>query len=665
MITHSTAAPTTAPESRATATPANKFPPGIPYIVGNEGAERFSFYGMKAILKIYMIALFVRFVDEATMSPEVMADARARSTEVVHLFVAGVYAFPLLGAVISDRLLGKYRTILWVSLIYCAGHAVLALAGRFGALSQFDAAEMSMYLGLGLIAVGSGGIKPCVSANVGDQFTAANSHMVTQVFQIFYFIINYGSFFSTILTPLLLRYFGAEMAFGVPGVLMAIATFVFWRGRDKFVHVPPKPGGKLGLFDTVVTTLLFTPLFALIIGYFVLWEHFLAAAQAEAQGAGSEFAGVTLALVGEYFAQFWWLPLATITCVALGIVLFRLRQRIEPDNGFLAVLLYNVTHQSERQHGKGFFDVGRARFGDETGDGPAAVLRIMVVFSMVSVFWALFDQHASTWVDQARQMALGLTVPAYFGYWGVGATLALSLFAGIWLFRWIGNAPLPRGLTVKVVGGVLALGLAAIACDLLAPPLGNLVSAAGADAARERMLTVQMDAAQLSALNPLFVMIVIPALNLLVYAPLRTRGIEIKPLQKMTVGMFLAGAAFAASAVLQEAIQAAGDGAVHGLWQMIPYFIMTVAEVLVSITGLEFAYTQAPRAMKSTIMSFWLLCVTMGNLLVAFLAPLQKTISLSHFFWLFAALMACAATIFLFLALFYKGRTYLQHAQQR
>lgn len=639
-------------------------PPGIPYIVGNEGAERFSFYGMRAILKIYLIALFVRFVDEAGVSPDVMAEARARSTEVVHLFIAGVYAFPLFGAIISDRLLGKFRTILWVSLIYCAGHAVLALAGRFGAMSQFEAAELSMYLGLGLIAVGSGGIKPCVSANVGDQFTAANAHLVTRVFQIFYFIINYGSFFSTILTPLLLRYFGAEVAFGVPGVLMGIATFVFWGGRDKFVHVPPKPGGRLGLFDTLVTTLLFTPLFSLIVGYFFLWEHYLAAAQADAQRTGVEFAGVTTALVAQFFAAHAWLPLATVAAVVVGFVLFSVRQRVEADNGFLKVLLYNLTHQRERKPGMSFFDVGRAKFGDEVGDGPAAVLKVMVVFSMVCVFWALFDQHASTWVDQARQMRLDLRVPAYLAYWALGATLALSLFAGVWLFRWVGNAPLPRGLTVKVVVGVLALGLAAAACDLLAPPLGDLVGAPAGEAVSGRMLTVQMDAAQLSALNPLFVMIVIPALNVLLYGPLGARGIEIKPLQKMTVGMFLAATAFVAAAVLQEAIQTAGDGAVHALWQIIPYFIMTVAEVLVSVTGLEFAYTQAPRAMKSTIMSFWLLCVTVGNLLVAFLAPLQKTIALSTFFWLFAGLMAGAAAVFLLLALTYRGTTYLQHAEK-
>ncbi len=653
--------PTAPRDPRATS---DRMPPGVPYIVGNEMAERFSFYGMKAILKIYLITLFVQFVNEAAVPPEQLADAQAKSTEVVHLFVAGVYAFPLLGAIIADRLLGKYRTIFWMSLIYCAGHAVLAVAGRVGAMHEFAAAETSMYLGLGLIALGSGGIKPCVSANVGDQFSAANSHLISKVFQAFYFSINYGSFFSTLMTPLLLKYCGAEVAFGVPGVLMGIATLVFWLGRHKFVHVPANPGGRLGFFDAVVTTLLFTPLFSLIIGYFVLWEQFLGAAQEAAKAAGEEFRGVTTDLVGQYFAAYWWLPTATIGAVALGIALFRMRERIQSSTGFLNVLIYNLTHQSDRKPGMSYFDVGRAKFGDETGDGPPAVLKVMLVFSMVSVFWALFDQHASTWVDQAKLMNLGLTVPAYLAYWALAATLSLSLFAGLVLFRWIDNTPFSRRTISTVFGCVFALGVLAAICDQFAPPMGNVVSADGAEpVVRQRMLSFQMEAAQLSALNPLLVMVIIPALNLLVFAPLRSRQVDIKPLQKMTAGMFLTAAAFAAAAILQETIQVAGKGEVHGLWQIVPYSIMTVAEVLVSTTGLEFAYTQAPRAMKSTIMSFWLLCVTLGNLLVAFLAPLQKTIELSEFFWLFAGLMAAAATIFLFLARVYKGKSYLQHAQ--
>jgi dipeptide/tripeptide permease len=326
------------------------------------------------------------------------------------------------------------------------------------------------------------------------------------------------------------------------------------------------------------------------------------------------------------------------------------------------VLLYNLTHQNERKPGMSFFDVGRARFGEEAGDGPPAVLKIMVVFSMVSVFWALFDQHASTWIDQAKRMDLMLSVPAYLGYWTAAATLVLSIYGGVWLFRWIANALLPRNLTVAIVAVTVVSGLVAAACDLGAPPIGDPVMVDGQEVRRSN-LSIEIGAAQFSAVNPLFVMIIIPGLNVLLYGPLRSRGIEVSALRRMTIGMFLAALAFVAAAVLQQAIQSAAAGSVHVLWQTVQYFIMTVAEVLVSTTGLEFAYTQAPRAMKSTIMGFWLFCVTMGNLLVAFLAPLQKTLALSEFFWLFAALMAGAATIFLVLAMLYRGKTYLQEAQ--
>jgi len=132
----------------------------------------------------------------------------------------------------------------------------------------------------------------------------------------------------------------------------------------------------------------------------------------------------------------------------------------------------------------------------------------------------------------------------------------------------------------------------------------------------------------------------------------------------MTIGMFTAAAGFGIAALLQMRIEAlAASGVkVHALWQVVQYAVMTGAEVFVSITGLEFAYTQAPRSMKSTIMGFWLLCVTIGDLIDAFMAPLEKTLSLSAFFWTFTAMMAAASTIFAVMAYFYKGKTYLQEA---
>ena len=83
----------------------------------------------------------------------------------------------------------------------------------------------------------------------------------------------------------------------------------------------------------------------------------------------------------------------------------------------------------------------------------------------------------------------------------------------------------------------------------------------------------------------------------------------------MAFGMFLASGSFAVVALIQMAIDGAANK-VPVVWQIVPYLIITTAEVLVSATGLEFAYSHAPRAMKSTIMGFWLGAVSVGNVLV-------------------------------------------------
>ncbi|MDZ4688138.1 MAG: POT family MFS transporter [Planctomycetaceae bacterium] len=203
--------------------PLTTMPPGIPYIVGNEAAERFSFYGMKAILTIYMTQHLIGWNGQ----PATLSDEDAKSA--VHLFVASAYFFPLLGAIVSDWLFGKYHTIIWLSIVYCIGHLLLAVVpGREG-----------LMLGLTLIAIGAGGVKSCVSAHVGDQFGERNQHLLSKVFSWFYFSINFGAFLSTLLTPLLLTWYGPHVAFGVPGVLMGLATLVFWSGRHRFVHIPP------------------------------------------------------------------------------------------------------------------------------------------------------------------------------------------------------------------------------------------------------------------------------------------------------------------------------------------------------------------------------------------------------------------------------------------
>jgi POT family proton-dependent oligopeptide transporter len=201
-------------------------PGGIPYIISNEAAERFSFYGMRGILVVFM----TKYLVDETGQLAVMGKEEA--TGYYHLFVSAVYFTPLLGALLSDVFIGKYRTILLLSLVYCAGHLVLAL----------DDTRFGLAVGLGLISLGSGGIKPCVSAHVGDQFGGENASLLEKVFQWFYFSINLGAAASMVLTPILLEHYGPHVAFGVPGALMFLATLVFWIGRREFVHIPP--GGR-------------------------------------------------------------------------------------------------------------------------------------------------------------------------------------------------------------------------------------------------------------------------------------------------------------------------------------------------------------------------------------------------------------------------------------
>jgi POT family proton-dependent oligopeptide transporter len=400
---------------------------------------------------------------------------------IYHLFASGCYLFPLLGAFISDRILGKYKTILYLSLVYCLGHLCLA----------FWESESGLYLGLGLIALGSGGIKPCVSAYVGDQFTEKNKDLLSKVFDVFYFSINFGSFFSTLLIPFLLVTAGPSWAFGIPGVLMAVATAFFWIGRKHYVNVPP------------------------------------------ASQAGTA--------------------------------------------GFMPVLIYAFTHFRSRRPGETILDVARAKYSEEEVEGAKAVASIIKVFCTVSVFWALFDQNASSWVLQAQQMDLNV-----FG--------------------------------------------------------------------------MQVEAAQIQALNPIMVMIMIPLFGTLIYPTIEKLGIQVTPLRKMSVGMVLAGLSFVVIGFLQSLIDSGQRVSVG--WQIIPYLIITCSEVMVSITGLEFAYTQAPRSMKSTIMSFWLLTVFVGNLLDAYIAKIN-VFQGSMFFYFFAGLMFLVSLIFIMSASRYKVKNYL------
>lgn len=476
---------TTPPEVRP------KLPGQIAYIIGNEGCERFSFYGMRNILTQFLVSSALLFTVTEAVPPE---EREGAAKEVFHTFVLGVYFFPLLGGWLADRFLGKYNTILYLSLVYCAGHACLAI---------FESNKAGFFTGLFLIALGSGGIKPCVSAFVGDQFDQSNKSLAKIVFDAFYWIINFGSFFASLLMPWFLRVHGPAVAFGIPGILMGIATLILWLGRRQYVNVPPTPPNP---------------------------DSFLGVAQTALYSRGPDGSGrpgLLLAYVGVVLSSGFLIlgfvdlgrmllthdaPLLGVAqswCLALVVAL-----------GFAGT---GAWWQLER---------ARAVHPDEAVDGVRSVLRILVLFFLVTPFWSLFDQKASTWVLQAN----GMTKPSWF------------------------------------------------------------------------------ESSQMQALNPLLVMLLIPFNNLVLYPWLRGRGIEPTALRRMGAGIAFAGLAWIVVGVMQLALD--GGQALSITWQILPYALLTLGEVLVSATGLEFAYSQAPAAMKGAIMAFWSLSVTVGNLWV-------------------------------------------------
>ena len=202
----------------------SKMPKAVKYILGNEAFERFSFYGMRCILVVFMTKYLLGSGDQL----DVMTNEQSMYWH--HIFVGLVYFATMVGALISDIWLGKYKTILYFSVVYCVGFAVMSIYHT----------RVGLAAGLIMVVIGSGGHKPCISAFLGDQFGKNNQNLVSRVYSWFYFSVNLGAFISNVICPWLLVKYGPTAGFGVPAVCMFLATAVFWFGNKSFSHTPAK-----------------------------------------------------------------------------------------------------------------------------------------------------------------------------------------------------------------------------------------------------------------------------------------------------------------------------------------------------------------------------------------------------------------------------------------
>jgi POT family proton-dependent oligopeptide transporter len=174
--------------------------------------------------------------------------------------------------------------------------------------------------------------------------------------------------------------------------------------------------------------------------------------------------------------------------------------------------------------------------------------------------------------------------------------------------------------------------------------------------------------AQMQVVNAFMVLAFIPLFTYVVY-PLLGRWFEVTPLRKIGIGLFTTAASFVVASLIQRNID--GGGAPNIVWQVLAYALMTSAEIMVSITGLEFSYTQAPRKMKSFIMGVFMLSITAGNLLTAWVNRVIETqkaagssfLEGANYYWFFTGVMAVAAVLFVVWSQFYRGETYIQREQ--
>ena len=168
---------------------------------------------------------------------------------------------------------------------------------------------------------------------------------------------------------------------------------------------------------------------------------------------------------------------------------------------------------------------------------------------------------------------------------------------------------------------------------------------------------------QVGLVNPVLILVFVPLFNYVIY-PTINRIFTLTPLRKVSIGLFVAAIAYTVSSTIQEWIDAGQTP--HISWQFVAYMLITAAEVMISITCLEFSYTQSPRRMKSFVMALYLLSVSAGNLLTAVVnrytrdANGNSTLQGADYYWFFTGAMAVAAVLFVGVAMSYRGRTYLQ-----
>ncbi|KAL6425606.1 hypothetical protein ACFW04_009623 [Cataglyphis niger] len=669
-----------------------KYPKSVFFIVTNEFCERFSFYGMRTILALYLSDMLKYSEDTATM--------------IYHVFICFVYFFPLLGAIVSDSWLGKYRTIFYVSIIYAIGQLILSASATppFG----LPARELSM-IGLLLIALGTGGIKPCVSAFGGDQFVLPQQERyLAMFFSLFYFSINTGSLISTLLTPVLrdTECFEDEcfsLAFLVPAILMIISIVIFVSGKRMYKIVQPmgnlilkvskcicnaifnkvkKKGRKCdhwldhaddkyekNLIEDIKAALRVLKLFIPLPIFWALYDQ-----------QGSQWTFQATRMDGQ-IGSFVLLPDQLQALNPLLIIIFipifetciyPVFAKIHVINtplkklvvgGFLASVAFIAAGLVELELEKTYPIL------------PSEGLAQIRIFNTMNCPVTLrYITNTNKTEQKAEIKPLNMWADLKINAKGL---VTLSYTANFTSCRNKGYTELDNEVPGKIVAEeatalswvITPKGLEDYYKDDVDKPDKGKPTVRGLIYLAPEMNRNSSLRFVYSESNKIALLITV---NSSVFAPSKTKQFE-KPdkydvyldnyLLKAEVPFKLGGAYTVVGSYISvkegsnitgEIITVTQPNSLHMVYMLPQYIIITMAEVMFSITGLQFAFTQAPESMKSLLQAGWLLSVAFGNLIVVIIKgsrPFQRQV---YEIFLYAGLMAVIIAIFAVMTIFYK-----------
>ncbi|KAH8295973.1 hypothetical protein KR018_012557, partial [Drosophila ironensis] len=659
------------------------YPKSVAFIISNEFCERFNYYGMRTILVLYLTTKLG--YNEET------------STVLFHVFTMLVYIFPLIGALIADGWLGKYRTILYLSLVYSLG----ALVVSFGAIPLIGMPTKTVTIvGLLLIAVGTGGIKPCVSAFGGDQFSLPEQSLqLAKFFSLFYFAINAGSMISTTVTPILradVHCFGDSdcfsLAFGVPAILMIISVVIFVFGKKLYTREPPAGNMIFGvsrcLSDAfngwckrrrtdpqksfldyarptvgsrmVNETKCLARILRLYLPFPVFWALF------DQQGSRWTFQanrmdGVVMGyrikpdqmqvvnplLILAFIPLFDYVVYPLLRTIgirrplqklSIGLMLaalgFFFSAALEMKMEQVAYI--SMPSQPDGAHLRLYNGMQcKLKFISQMKSTPEQMPRAISPLSMWSDL-SLFVSEPAEYGFQADSTSRH-KCPVITGSIRVEPGKSLSYYlVGNEMFEFNDGLEAPPDASSAPHVRVL-LNVA----ETEGPVLLRAINSDGS----ERQPAIVLSRWNVTQVHTFSAG----------YGEIEVNGVTAAQFNVKEGGLYtLMVTGNSEDGYEYNMLNVIVPGTVNILWQLPQIVVMTMAEIMFSVTGLEFSFTQAPASMKSVLQACWLLSVAIGNMIVVIIAEFKFAETQAGEFVLFACLMLVDMVLFLWLTRGYR-----------